>query len=243
MAAGARVSTARPWSLERGDAVEWLASREPGSVDLIVTDPAYESLEKHRAKGTTTRLSQSAASSNAWFETFPNERFPAFFEAAYRVLAKDAHLYLLCDVETMFVVKPLAEAAGFRFWNVLVWDKRKIGIGYHYRRRWEAVLFFEKGKRRLNDMGIPDVLAFDRVDGRYPTEKPVDLLRVLVGQSSAPWELVADPFAGSGSTGVAAMLSGRRFAGCDVSAKAVDAASRRLSETPFITKTVEANDG
>jgi site-specific DNA-methyltransferase (adenine-specific) len=227
-----------PWTIDRADAVEWLSWHAPGSLDLIITDPAYESLEKHRAKGTTTRLAQSKASSNEWFPIFGNDRFPAFFRAAYQALAKDAHLYVLCDVETMFVAKPAAEEAGFKFWNVLVWDKKKIGMGYHYRRRWEAVLFFEKGKRKLNDLGIPDVLTFERVDGGYPTEKPVDLLRVLVNQSSAPGELVADPFAGSGSTGVAALLGGRRFAGCDVSASAVERASRRLAETPFLSRVI-----
>jgi site-specific DNA-methyltransferase (adenine-specific) len=89
-------------------------------------------------------------------------------------------------------------------------------------------LFFEKGKRRLNDLGVPDVLAFDRVHGGYPTEKPVDLLRVLVTQSSIPGELVIDPFTGSCSTGEAARLEGRRFAGCDVKASAVTGALARV---------------
>ena len=40
-------------SLHQGDCIEWLRGLPDESVDLIVTDPAYESLEKHRAKGTT----------------------------------------------------------------------------------------------------------------------------------------------------------------------------------------------
>jgi site-specific DNA-methyltransferase (adenine-specific) len=219
-----------PFTVVHADAVSWLDARAPGSVDLMITDPAYESLEKHRAVGTTTRLT------NAWFEIFPNERFAALFAAAYQALAANAHLYLICDQETMFAVKPMGEAAGFRFWKFLVWDKKKIGMGYHYRNRHEVVLFFEKGKRKLQDLGVPDVLAFDRVSGGYPTEKPVDLLSVLVRQSSSPGELVVDPFTGSGSTGVASLLLGRRFAGCDVSEAAVASASRRLAETPFLER-------
>ena len=176
--------TATHWTVDQCDAVPWLESRTAESVDLIVTDPAYESLEKHRAIGTTTRLT------GAWFEIFKNERFPAFFAAAYRALATNAHLYVLCDAETMFAIKPMGEAAGFKFWKPIVWDKRKIGMGYHYRARCEFVRFFEKGKRKLNDLGVPDVLAFDRVDNGYPTEKPVDLLSVLVKQSSSPGDLV-----------------------------------------------------
>ena len=41
------------------DAVDWLRGQPAESIDLLVTDPAYESLEKHRAVGTTTRLKHS----------------------------------------------------------------------------------------------------------------------------------------------------------------------------------------
>lgn len=240
------------FSIEQCDAVEWLRKQPAESIDLIVTDPAYESLEKHRAKGTTTRLKQSAASSNEWFEIFKNERFPEFFEACFRVLKKNSHMYFICDQETMFVAKPIGEAAGFRFWKPIVWDKRKIGMGYHYRARCEFVLFFEKGKRKLNDLGMPDVLdgldvdrdgmvdtgedwyEFDGVRNGYPTQKPVDLLKKLISQSSSPNDIVADPFAGSSSTGQAALLLGRRFAGCDIKASAVEAGRRKLEETPFL---------
>lgn len=56
--------------------------------------------------GTTTRLSQSKASSNAWFRTFPDERFDALFAQVRRVLRPDAHFYLFCDATTMFEVVP-----------------------------------------------------------------------------------------------------------------------------------------
>lgn len=218
----------KTFSLADLDAVEWLRTLGAGSVDLIVTDPAYESLEKHRAIGTTTRLAHSKGSSNDWFSIFPNARFGDLFAEAYRVLAKSAHLYMFCDQETMFVAKPIAEAAGFKFWKPLIWDKRKIGMGYHYRARYECILFFEKGKRRLADLGIPDVLEADRVRGGYPTEKPVSIAETLIKQSAEPGALVADMFVGSGAFGVAALNTGRRFTGTDVAATARDIARLRM---------------
>lgn len=211
------------------DVAALLRSLPEGSVDLLITDPAYESLEKHRAKGTTTRLKVSDASSNEWFEIFKNERFPELFEAAYRALAKDSHLYVFCDPETAFVIKPMGEAAGFKFWKPLVWDKMQIGMGYHYRARYEFILFFEKGKRRLNDLGMPDVFNEKRVRNGYPTEKPVPLLAKLVLQSSQPGQVVCDPFMGSGSTGEAALLHGRFFIGGDLSEKAVMLSNERFA--------------
>lgn len=224
----------RPFQLVHGDCVEVLKTLDDASVDLVITDPAYESLEKHRKVGTTTRLAQSKSSSNEWFRIFPNVRFPELFSQLFRVMKPDTHLYLMCDQETAFAVKPMGEAAGFKFWKPLVWDKQKIGMGYHYRARYELVLFFEKvgrdGGRQLNDLAVPDVLSFPRVryEGSYPTEKPVELSRVLVRQSSSPGDVVLDTFAGSSSVGEASLLEGRSFLGLDLSESAVARGRARL---------------
>lgn len=208
----------------------WLRTLPDESIDLVVTDPPYESLEKHRAVGTTTRLKHSKASSNNWFEIFPNDRFAELFAEVYRVLKKNTHFYLYCDPETMFVAKPLAEAAGFKFWKPLIWEKLQIGMGYHYRARYECILFFEKGKRKLNDLGVADVIACPRIRNGYPAEKPPQVSAVLIGQSTQPGELVIDPFMGSGSAGVAAVGLGRNFLGNDLCDEAVDITRRRLLE-------------
>ncbi len=214
--------------LGRSDAVHWLRSLPSGSVDLVITDPPYESLEKHRAVGTTTRLKHSKASSNDWFDIFPNERFPELFAEVFRVLKRDTHFYLFCDPETMFVAKPIAEAAGFRFWKPLIFDKVTIGMGYHYRARYECILFFEKGKRKLADLGVADIITAPRIRGGYPAEKPVSVSQVLVRQSSRDGEVVVDPFMGSGSVGVAALELGRRFLGNDLCEEAIEVSRRRL---------------
>lgn len=222
---------ANDFTLSRMDAVTWLLGMPSGSVDLVITDPPYESLEKHRAIGTTTRLKHSKASSNDWFTVFPNARFPELFREVYRVLKKNSHFYLFCDAETAFIAKPVAESCGFKFWKPLIWDKQKIGMGYHYRCRYEMILFFEKGKRRLNDLSIPDVIAAPRIVGGYPTEKPVSLSEVLIRQSSSAGDSVVDPFMGSASVGVAALRLNRRFSGNDIAEAAHNLALSRLGTT------------
>lgn len=214
--------------LSNGDAVHWLQSLPNESIDLVITDPPYESLEKHRAIGTTTRLKNSKSSSNAWFEIFPNARFEELLKEIYRVLKKNSHFYLFCDQETAFVIKPVAEAAGFKFWKPLIWDKVRIGMGYHYRARYEFILFFEKGKRKINDLSIPDVLSVPRVVNGYPTEKPVELSEILISQSSLEGELVCDPFMGSCFVGKSALELGRNFIGNDLSEEAFEIAKEGL---------------
>ncbi|HHQ4530616.1 TPA: DNA-methyltransferase [Aeromonas hydrophila] len=218
------------YDLHQGDAIEWLKSLNDSSVDLLITDPPYESLEKHRKVGTTTRLKQSKSSSNMWFEIFPNSRFETLFYEAYRVLRKNSHFYLFCDQETAFIVKPIAEAAGFKFWKPIVWDKMRIGMGYHYRAKYEFILFFEKGKRKLNNLSIPDILSVPRIHRGYPTEKPVELMKILISQSSNENELVCDPFMGACAVGVAAQMLNRKFIGNDLSSEALKLSVERLQK-------------
>lgn len=214
----------------KDDAVSWLSTLADASVDLVVTDPPYESLEKHRKIGTTTRLKVSKASSNQWFEIFPNERFESLLTEIYRVLKKNSHFYLFCDQETMFVIKPIAEKVGFKFWKPIIWDKVSIGMGYHYRARHEYILFFEKGKRKLSNLGTADILECKRVYRGYPTEKPVPLIETLISQSSSIGEVVIDPFFGSGSTLVAAKNLERSYLGADISDAAHEHFLKRICE-------------
>ena len=208
------------------DAFDLLRSLGPESVDLVITDPPYESLQLHRARGTTTRLTTN------WFVTVPNEKLPELLREVYRVLRPDRHFYLFCDEVTADVIKHqqgvvtsprLTNGArrcssGFVYWKEIVWAKTTLdggkirgGTGYHYRASCERILFFEKGKRALNDLGIPDVLMAPRPQVAGPAVKPAAVVGTLVLQSSSEGELVIDPFCGSGVVGVEARRQKRRF--------------------------------
>jgi len=221
---------AAPPPSERGrvlvsDAFDLLRSLAPESVDLVVTDPPYESLQIHRARGTTTRLTTN------WFATVPNGRLPELLREVYRVLRSDRHFYLFCDEVTADIIKQQQGigaarlvngarkcACGFVYWKEIVWAKTTLdggrirgGTGYHFRAANERILFFEKGKRALNDLGIPDVLMAPRPGVPGPAVKPGAVVRTLIAQSTFEEELVVDPFCGSGVTGVEARGLQRRF--------------------------------
>lgn len=259
------------WSVQQGDAVAALYTLPRSSVDCVVTDYAYESLERHRARGTTTRLAKSAKSSNPWFGIFRNERIPDLLTAIRYVLRPARHAWMVCDDETADLIKACAPGAGLYCWGALTWLKTKpsvppgewgppwIGMGYHGRRCTERLVLLERRStdapispvgivtdlagprivgrghppaegRRLNDLGMPEVVPCPPVRGKgaYPTEKPVWLLRRLIEQSTQPGEVVVDPFCGSGSTGEAALRSGRRVQLFDLAADAVGLARTRL---------------
>jgi site-specific DNA-methyltransferase (adenine-specific) len=227
-------TTATNYELIQGDAVEVLSKMGDGSVDMFLTDPPYESLEKHRAVGSTTRLKVSAKSSNPWFGIFPNDRFPQLLTEMYRVLKKDRHCYIFCDDETSDVLRQfvamMPKGKRFTWWKRIVWDKEVIGMGYHYRNQHEFIVFLEKGKRRLNDLSIPSVLRHKRIHKGFPAEKPVGLCDVMIRNSTQPGEVVCDPFCGSSSTGRAAKLRGRKYIGIDTDEGALEVSHENMME-------------
>lgn len=224
--------------IERNDAVKFLKGLDDESVDLFITDPPYESMEKHRSVGTTTRLKSK------WFPIFKDKRMHDLFSECFRVMKKDSHFYVFTNWDTSLVVKPVAEEAGFKAWTPIIWDKVAIGTGYHYRSRYEMIMFFEKGKKKLNSMSIPNVLSYKRVHGGFPTQKPVDLIKTLIEQSSEYGDVVCDPFLGSGSTAVACLKTNRKFIGCDVWDEAIKVSKMRLDAMMGLAsdKEVEPNN-
>ena len=88
-----------------------------------------------------------------------------------------------------------------------------------YASNYESFFLCHKGRRDLNRPGISNVFTHPRLSPQrkvHPTEKPTSLLRDLIEQSSAPGELVVDPFAGSSSTLVAAFECKRRAWGVEL---------------------------
>lgn len=222
------------------DAIELVGQLPNESVDLVIFDPPYESLEKWRATGTTTRLSHSKGSSNDWFQTFPNAQYPKLFGHLFRVMKPGTHLYMFCDEETRDVVccgfspqSPDASLgssslinAGFKFWKSIVWHKIFKGMGYHYPAQHEFIVFAEKvlkkGKhRKLNTNKVGDVISCKRLKGKkyWPTEKPAPLIWTLINESSDPGDMILDCFSGSGVVGQLCQRMDRYFILGDINAK------------------------
>jgi len=71
--------------------------------------------------------------------------------------------------------------------------------------------------------------ASERTERRvHPTQKPIELMRQIVRHYTKPGDTVIDPFMGSGTTGVAAMLEGRNFIGIEIDSHYCDIARRRI---------------
>jgi DNA modification methylase len=124
---------------------------------------------------------------------------------------------------------------GLQFFHSVIWDKRNPGLGLRYRRQHEMLMVAHRRGGRIRwaeSLGaVPNIISImpDR-ERDHPNEKPLRLMRQIVGTHSNADETILDPFMGSGTTGVAAVEMGRRFIGIELEPQYFEVACRRIEE-------------
>ena len=116
--------------------------------------------------------------------------------------------------------KPLAHRFNYR-------DMKQQNGGKQMRDLWEVADRPEPGGAQVV-WPLPTPGPREKLQGRHPTQKPLSLLERVIAASSVEGDLVLDPFTGSGTTGVAAVTSGRRFLGIEMNEDYLDLAARRI---------------
>jgi len=152
-----------------------------------------------------------------------------FLAESARVLKPGAHFYCWCDHLTFpDIVTEIKHQGLLKYRNCLVWVKNNHGSGDlkgNFAPQHELIIFATKGKGRpLNRPRLSNVLLdrsqrgvvkyFHKVSNnlyQHGTSKPVEILELLIKASTQPGELVFDPYAGSMSTGEAAIRTGRNY--------------------------------
>lgn len=205
----------------------------PPIVDLIVTDPPYRVISGgNSAVGRPTGI---LAANDGRIFTDNDIAFADYLPQLYSVLRDPGHLYMMVNFFNLEAALAATRQAGFDIHNLLVWKKNNVTPNRWYMKNAEYVIMARKGKAfSIADCGSKTVHEFNSVSERdHPTEKPVDLMRLYIENSSRPGDLVLDPFMGSGSTGVAAGLAGRRFWGVEIDPVYYAAACRRMGRMPL----------
>jgi DNA modification methylase len=121
----------------------------------------------------------------------------------------------------------LAIAEHFALLNTIVWDKVDPGLGWRWRRSWEAIIEASVGRPTTWHGGTTsrNVLRFPRaIPGAddHPTPKPIPLLEELIRAASPTRGLILDPFLGAGSTLIAAERTGRSCIGVELERRYCD---------------------
>ena len=95
------------------------------------------------------------------------------------------------------------------------------------------ILMLRKGAaRNINNMGTKNIISIKNIRGnkKHPTEKPVELNKILIENSSNENDVVLDPFMGAGSCGIACKLLNRNFIGIEIDEKYFNIAKEWLSQ-------------
>ncbi len=197
--------------------------------NCVCTDPPYK---------LTSGGKNGGGMSGGWMTDYDNGGSPVdcdidwkdFMPLLFASMDR-GHAYIMANNRNVHPMLNAAEAAGFGFHNILVWNKRSATANRWYMKNLEFVGFFFKGNAfPINNCSSNQYIEMpQRDESNHPTEKPIDLMAHYIGNSTQPGEVVLDPFLGSGTTGVAARQLGRDFVGIESNEKHFHAAEKRIS--------------
>ncbi|MEI9979913.1 MAG: DNA methyltransferase [Edaphobacter sp.] len=203
-------------SITHGDCIQVMREMPANSVDFILTDPPY--LVNYRDR--EGRTIQNDANAD-WLK-------PAM-QQAYRVLKQDRVAIMFYGWTKVDVFFDAWKEAGFRPVGHIVFRKTYGSKARFLSYQHEQAYLLAKGRPPLPKQPLADVMDMPYSGNKlHPTQKPVAALAPLVRSFSLQGELVLDPFAGSGSTCAAALLTGRRYFGVEMDAEYFEQASARL---------------
>lgn len=219
--------------IEQGDCLELIKAIPDESIDLVLTDPPYKIVSggntTGKMKGGILGENNPNAKSGKMFEN-NDIKFDQWLPEIYRVLKDGTHCYIMINARNLLDLWNAARSAGLQFVNLLIWKKNNKTPNKYYMNQCEFILMLRKGKaRNINDMGMSNFFEIENVKNKqHPTEKPVELMQILITQSTDEQAIVLDPFLWIGATALAAVASNRHYIGFEINEQYFDIACKRL---------------
>jgi DNA modification methylase len=229
---------------------EGMATLADGLVDVVICDPPYsEHVHAQSRRGLThdkrDPRSQISERKEFGFEHITQSEMEDASDHFQRLARR--WVLVFCDVESSHLWAGALRSAGLEYLRTMAWQK--LGGAPQFTGDRPAVAFeaivvaHRPGKKRWNGGGkagwyaVPTAIDRDRSgwDARiHTTQKPLALMEQLIADFTEPGELILDPYAGSGTTGVAARRLGRRFLGFERDPEMATKAQARLArEAPL----------
>ena len=214
----------------QGNCVHIMSGFPDNAVDFILTDPPYRLGFRVRQGRTKPR-----AKNDLWLQTASHEIYSGVKKYALMV-----SFYGWNRVDRFMAAW---KQAGFSVVGHLVFPKTYTSKAAYVGYRHECAYILAKGRPSLPQNPLNDVIAWKYSGNRHhPTEKPVTSLQPLIESFTHPGAIVLDPFAGSGSTCVAALQAGRRYIGIELLEQYHRAGQQRLAAVRRAMQYPAAND-
>src|SRR3990167_2251014 len=219
-----------------GDCLEILPQFPDKSFDLVLTDPPYgvnyEGGHFHSGDVKIVRKREKLVNDQENIYSY-------LFKEIYRLLGDGsggAYVFY-ADSFSEYVFPPLP----FEKYQMLIWGKsnaRYAAMMARYKHNFEPFIWLQKPPSKWRGKSTETSLWWMKANATnffHPTQKPLDVIKRMIINSSDENNIILDPFLGSGTTAVAAKQLNRRFIGIEISKKYCDIAIRRLQNTivPF----------
>jgi DNA modification methylase len=209
-----------------GDCFEHLSKINSNSIDLIIVDPPYLISKKSNFKNYSdnansdiiTKYGKHSIDFGDWDKQ--DIDWNLLFNEYYRILKKGGTLIVFFDIWKSSLIKEVADKNKFKQGRVCVWQKTNpvpINSKINYLSNANEYFFsFVKDKKpTFNSEYDNGVYKYPICHGKerleHPTQKPLSLITELIKKHSNVGDLVLDTFAGSGTTGEACVVLGRKY--------------------------------
>jgi len=206
---------------------------EDETVDLVIADPPYN-LGFGGTNHTKTKKPRFNVIANDQLSHRNYQQFTfQWLRQAYRILKPGRHIYVCIDWRMYPYMALWMRRVGFVIKNCIVWNKVNMGMGWQYRFQHEFIIFAVKGEksRRISTRSATDIWSIPRIPGNktiHPTEKPLEVMKKIVLNSSEPGELVVDFFSGSGPASEAVICCDRRIIAFEIDPVWYDVSRKRI---------------
>ena len=244
-------SANKDFTLVNGDCVSVLESFD-FKFDMIFADPPYFLSNG----GISVSSGKVVCVDKGGWDKAPSADYIDEFNRRWLTVCKDklkdnGTIWISGTHHNIFSVADQLSELGFKILNVVTWNKTDPPDNVSHRvfkHSAEYIIWAKKSKRaqhrynyelmrQLNDgkqmtdvWRMPAVAKWEKSCGKHPTQKPLSLLSRIVMASTKEGDWVLDPFNGSGTTGVAASLLGRKYLGIDMDSGFLELASKRREE-------------
>lgn len=194
--------------IAHADALEWLPTLPDACARAVIFDPPY-------AVGSPVRGREDGAAGSVFG---PLSFMARTLREVTRILVPGGVCMIFADWRRMPDLAYVASTVGLRPATEVAWVRTRPGTGGLLRSSWDPILVVARGvPDAIDRAAIRNVVVADYPTKRvHPYEKPAAVYEHVLSRVVRAGDLVVDPFAGSGSSRVAALGLGAKWLGCDI---------------------------
>lgn len=220
--------------IKNQDAIIALKEIPNETIDCIITDPPYPTISGgHGGADSNSQVNRPTgilSKNDGKIFNYNDIDIAIWAPECYRVLKNGTHFYVMTNFLNLEYYMSTIRKAGFELHNLLIWEKNNATPNRWYMKNCEYIIFARKGPAKpINNCGTKTVLQIKNVKDRiHPTEKPTELLRLLIENSTNENDVILDPFGGSFSTALAALQTKRKIISFEIDENYYNLGKERL---------------